>query len=751
MSKFFRNGKRILALVFAAAILATSLFAGGITASACDVSKIDYWDGTLATSFAGGTGTEADPYIIATAEQLAYCCLGLNPSLSSNKYYKVADTVKTFVLQPENVVDLDTLLALENPEAVKNYFAGLEGKVNWISKFNGLSFNGQFDGNGATVYGLYATSEGTAREDVALFPQYDGGAQSGSKKITNTCKNIALKNSYLFSKRRLGGIVGAAYGTNYGAKFNGKVTVDSCAVVNCYMESNTAHSPSGTGNNWGYYLEQGVVACAGNLDIIVLKNVLVKDVYAYNTEAKANINIVGNGDATKKSGEYQNTVSDSIFLGTAPYGLTYFIAQIHEPHVYTNVVTDLPSGVINCGTPTWESKYAKKDYTDHIFSVTETGVAFKEAANMLDWKNTWFMGENGPELRVFHSELKLNTTHTTHKWVCDCCGLESAGGEAEHTFALVGATVVGDGSDVYMCTECEYVCQHNQQTVPEFDAGDCVTASGTYTRCNFCDWYYVGDVGAVSGHKLTYVAADIGDCEVEGHKEYWICSVCNNKFTSDDIMAPMNSAASDESLNTGFGPHIKAEDENGVIVLYDENGHWYKCSVNDGRLDHESNALPDDGFEKHKFKNTICVDCGYKCVNHSFEATGTVDVLHSCTNDEMSEVKCTRCGYKVSVMTKEASHTIVKVASKAPDDRLEGNREHYKCDVCNEIYADASGKSKITQASIIVPKVLPEEYRNMINADSGNVSPSTGDNGLVPALVMATLAGAALVVTRKRK
>jgi hypothetical protein len=154
---------------------------------------------------------------------------------------------------------------------------------------------------------------------------------------------------------------------------------------------------------------------------------------------------------------------------------------------------------------------------------------------MLDWENTWFMGTNGPELRVFHKGIKLTATENTHLWKCDC-GLESAGGITEHTFKLVGNTVKGDGSDVYMCTECKYVCQHNEQTVPEYSAGDCVTASGVYTKCKFCDWYIVTNVGGVSGHKLTYVASDIGDCETLGHKEYYICSECNNKFLTDDAL-----------------------------------------------------------------------------------------------------------------------------------------------------------------------------------------------------------------------
>jgi len=741
MQKILKNCKQIFAFVMAVAVIAVSLVTGvAIDAEACDVTKIDYWDGTAATSFASGSGTAEDPYIIETAEQLAYCCLKQNPNTSSNMYYKVSDNVKTFIMQPESIVDLDTLMSLADPDAVKAYFDGLEGKLNWISQFNRQSFNGNFDGNGATVYGLYATSEDTQAEDVGLFPQYDGGVAIGSRRYTNTCKNIAVKNSYYYSKRRLGGIVGASYLTGYGAKFDGKVTIDSCAVVNCYMEAI---------GNWSFFGEQGVIACGGAKDVIVLDNILVKDVYAYNTERSANINIVGGSSDVKKSGKYQATVSNSIFLGTAPYGIDFYNDKVHQPYTYTNVVTDFPSGVVDLATPTWDSETVQLDYTDLIFSVTENGVAFKATANMLDWKNTWFMTENGPELRVFHSNVELVTTHTTHLWKCDCCGLESAGGVTEHNFVLVGTEVKGDGTDVYVCSECDYACQHNEQTEQAYDPGDCVTPSGYYSRCKFCDWYIVTDVGGVTGHKLTYVEADPGHCELNGHKEYWYCEVCDKKFTSDYAMAPMNSAVSDEWLDTGLGAHIKDTDDDGVIIFYDKYGHWYRCAVNGGRLDADSNAIADDEVIKHKFKNSVCADCGYKCTQHEYVQTDEISVMHSCTTDEQTVLKCQICGHKTVGITKKASHTIVKVAEAKPTDRIEGTKEHHKCEVCKEIYSDAEGKTKVTSASLVIPKVLPEEYRNMVNGDTGNKSPSTGDN-LASVFSMAILAGAVLVVARKK-
>ena len=755
MQKLFKNSKQVLAFVMAFAIIAVSLVTAGATvnADACSTTNIDYWDGTKATKFASGDGSEANPYIIETAEQMAFACLGQNPASSTGKYYKVSDKVDVFVMQPEAVVDFNTLVALDSAEAVKDYLTGLNGIKNWQDSFNLSSFNGHMDGNGIVIYGLYADSVNKisgSKDDCGLIPQYDGGRYENGVLIPNVCKNITVKNSYYKAQRRLGGIAGAAYGTNYGAKVDGKVIVDTCAMVNCYMEGNAV--------SVNHYQEQGVVIGGGGLDMIEINNIFVKGVYAYDTVQKKKIPVIGSAsnaqvadpeDNTKKI--YTTKVTNSVFLGIAPYQADYYTGQLCEPHIFSNVVTDQASGKVTINNPSgWGTATSVRDYTNRIWQVTSTGFDFvNDSADVLDWNNTWFMSEQGPELRALHGEIKFTANKNTHLWVCEECGITSPGGEQAHNFVLQGDAVVGDGSDVYACSVCAYVCQHNDQGDVTYDAGDCVTDSGFYSRCQLCDWYIVQKDQDAPGHKFTHVEADPGHCELNGHKEYWYCEVCDNKFASDDTMAPMANAVSDEWLDTGLGGHIKDEDGDGIIVLYDKNGHWYVCSVDGGRLDAESNAIAEDEVVEHKFSNAKCSDCGYVCTNHEYEETGKLASIHSCTSDEKAEIKCKLCGYKTSYVTKKAAHKIVKMDEVKADDRMEGTKSHYKCSECKEIYADAEGATKITQASLVIPKVLPEEYRNMVNADSGDKSPSTGDN-LASLISVAAIASAVLVFARKK-
>ena len=57
--------KKLLSILLALSLLLTLLPTVALAADGA-------WDGSIATAFAGGTGTESDPYQIADGAQLAY-------------------------------------------------------------------------------------------------------------------------------------------------------------------------------------------------------------------------------------------------------------------------------------------------------------------------------------------------------------------------------------------------------------------------------------------------------------------------------------------------------------------------------------------------------------------------------------------------------------------------------------------------------------------------------------------------------
>ena len=127
-----------------------------------DGKKGEIWSGKIARNFAGGTGTESDPYIIETAEQLAKC---LNDSAPENTHYKVVADIY-----------LNDTSSANWKEKARNWFSG------------SLSFNGHIDGDGHVVSGLYCSADDGTVTRVALFPMVGRSA---------VIEKLGIVNSYI--------------------------------------------------------------------------------------------------------------------------------------------------------------------------------------------------------------------------------------------------------------------------------------------------------------------------------------------------------------------------------------------------------------------------------------------------------------------------------------------------------------------------------------------------------------------------
>ena len=152
----------------------------------------DVWDGSVATSFAGGNGTESDPYLIATGAQLAYLSELLKKS--SNGY---ADDY--YVLTAN--IDL----------------AGIEWTpIGYVGSYQQkTAFLGNFDGNGYTIYNMKITE--AKGSYVGLFGSVYG-ADIRNLSIVDYEINIDNDNTYLYTGALAGRIASSTF-------------VDSCHVV----------------------------------------------------------------------------------------------------------------------------------------------------------------------------------------------------------------------------------------------------------------------------------------------------------------------------------------------------------------------------------------------------------------------------------------------------------------------------------------------------------------------------------------
>lgn len=173
--------KRILAVVLSVCLLLSTL--SGLTISA----SADAWDGTVATSFAGGSGTETDPYQIATGAQLAYLASLVNNGTNTSDVYYVLTT------------DIDL------------------GSQAWTPiGTSSARFEGTFDGKGYTISNLYIYY------DIRIDEVSDQGL-FGYVGTTGTVNNVEV-NGTVTAYNCVGGIIGIKRGIVSNCSYSGSVS-----------------------------------------------------------------------------------------------------------------------------------------------------------------------------------------------------------------------------------------------------------------------------------------------------------------------------------------------------------------------------------------------------------------------------------------------------------------------------------------------------------------------------------------------
>lgn len=194
----------LLALCLAAALVPVTAFAGG--------GYTNIWDGSIASAFAGGTGTAENPYQIATGAQLAY----LASSVNNGETY----AGKNFVLTAD--IDLNGLPWTPIANAFSDaLFGGSDYRI----------FAGNLDGQGYTVSNVAIGSEKAPLEsDVfGLFGVTEGKISNlhlNTVSIHGIAKNVS---GYVIGLA--GGLVGYASGN-----------VENCHVTGLNMTMTTPDS-----------------------------------------------------------------------------------------------------------------------------------------------------------------------------------------------------------------------------------------------------------------------------------------------------------------------------------------------------------------------------------------------------------------------------------------------------------------------------------------------------------------------------
>lgn len=174
------------------------------------------WDGT-ATAPAIGTGTEADPYIISTPNELYWALVAGGDGNRNNKYYKLSGDI---VL---NDITVDKEGNIYNADGVLVTDVNAAGVTKW-NVTSATAFYGTIDGNGYAVKGVYISGSGGSNgAGFALIPTHNS---AGDLNI----KNFGMEDSYI--KNSSGRASALVQFANTGKKINlDKVWLDDSVYV----------------------------------------------------------------------------------------------------------------------------------------------------------------------------------------------------------------------------------------------------------------------------------------------------------------------------------------------------------------------------------------------------------------------------------------------------------------------------------------------------------------------------------------
>ena len=374
-----------------------------------DSSFYDEWDGT----FVEPTKTDADGNIVITsAEEMAWIALR-GDTATDGKSYKVADGIKYFNMNGMSGITFDSTVADVKAADKNEAFAWRYAADNQTG-----TFYGNFDGNGVTIYNMYSS---TGRGYAGLFPVIN------PKNVASlTIKNVTVLASSLGAYHNAGAIIGQANAPDTSRS----ITLENCAVKNCYLSDN---------NDTNAACQRTVGALVGQLthNASTINNCLVAD-----NEISAQ-GIIGGLFGNVSAFAQPSTISNVVSIGTSvqPLSVSYDISARVENIIYSNVYTDLP---------------ASADGITVLTADQMKGVTALENMSALDSAVWFFNTTSYPELYKFHNVVD---------GICDCGLIKAEGSTGDECVHIAGNAVEENRIDatcslegsydmVVYCTEC---------------------------------------------------------------------------------------------------------------------------------------------------------------------------------------------------------------------------------------------------------------------------------------------------------
>lgn len=355
----------------------------------------------LTGGFAGGSGTEADPYIIANATQLRLC-VGV---FGDGKYYKLANDI---AINDTGKINWSTGAVYDDYEPT--VWFGSKSDADG-AKYKGFAsaestFTGYIDGNGYAVSGIYyrpfsgydKATYGFYSTCAGLIPTFEKGY----------VKNLVIKNSYISTGRFAGAIT---------SRTLQQVIIENVAIDSsvCLVANNAGSINAGS--NYGSAAMGGMIGYVRNKNNTTIKN----------SGFAGKVITNGNGNCFGMVGTIWNssyTIENCFSVGIAPVGsLSTSVhgnsRNITLKNVYSNVA---PSSWITSGVGTVNGTVTV------VSSVTGADALSNSNMANLD-KTVWYAVNNednyAPMLRLYGTNIGDVDENGKGKEVADMDALRS--------------------------------------------------------------------------------------------------------------------------------------------------------------------------------------------------------------------------------------------------------------------------------------------------------------------------------------
>ncbi len=275
--------------------------------------RSEIWDGSIATGFAGGTGTEEDPYLISDGSELAYLAQEVNGRNDySDVYFKLTNDIY--------LNDTNGWESWGDSETPQNEWTAI-GRYNIYEDEYPIAFNGCFDGDGYAVHGIYINNQ----EDYQGLFGYTGS--------DSVIANLGVTESYVCGYGCVGGVVGVNYDGNVINCYNmgiisGEEGIggvvgfnDGGHVTDCHNAGSISGNYAGIGGVVGannYYVENcyntGYVTCEYGAGGVVGNNGGIVSV-CYNTGSINGEDTIGGVVGENSEGTVANCYNIGVIIG----------------------------------------------------------------------------------------------------------------------------------------------------------------------------------------------------------------------------------------------------------------------------------------------------------------------------------------------------------------------------------------------------------------------------------------------------